>query len=232
MPTQPTAHKPPGPPNADTRLESKRRTGRPASPTTNTASVLHALHAKALDLFDPPELPVCSWAKRTRGYQRCGSKGCLSCEIAKGRLWAFRALDLLEVAHQEGLRARHLTVTGPSLDGPPMHLADFQRAFDRLSCDLRRRSLRWQRYVSALACDPVRGHLHRHLLVVGGPFIPSSVLQERSAAAGLGHADLRLVQPTDASRVNRANYIGCNGLHFALTHADSAPRIQPFSRSR
>lgn len=137
----------------------------------------------------------------------------------------------LEDALNQNLPARFVTLTigGPEI----MHLADFNRAFTRLCSNLKRAGLRWDHHLSVLACDPDGGHLHRHLVVIGGPYIPQKILMQHALRVGLGGVvDIRLIGSMAQDRRRVANYLADNALTFAVAHANSGARVAPVSRSR
>jgi hypothetical protein len=137
----------------------------------------------------------------------------------------------LEDANNRDLPARLITLT----DGGPevMHLAEFNRSFTRLCSSLKRAGLRWDHHLSVLGCDRNGGHLHRHVAVIGGPYIPQNVLRQNALRVGLGGiVDIRLIGSTAPDRSRVANYIAQNALTFAIAHANSGVRVAPVSRSR
>jgi hypothetical protein len=135
----------------------------------------------------------------------------------------------LDDANKHDVPARLITLTSSGAE--IMHLAEFNRAFTRLCSNLTRAGLRWEHYLSTLGCNPQRGHLHRHVVVIGGPYIRQAVLHARRAGLG-GIAHIRLIGSAVQDRRRIAKYIAANALTFAIAHASTGARVAPISRGR
>lgn len=173
--------------------------------------------------------PRCSWAKRSG--RRCRRWTCPACRLVNAHEVAEDVLRGLEDAIQRDLPARFITLTdsGPEV----MHLADFNRAFSRLCSNLARVGLRWDHHLSVVGCNPDRGHLHRHVVTIGGPYIPQAVLSKHALRVGLGSVvHIRRIGSTAQDRARIATYVADNAVAFAVAHANTGARIAPISRSR
>jgi hypothetical protein len=110
-----------------------------------------------------------------------------------------------------------------------MHLQDFNLRCSQFVKSLRRVGVA-DHYISVLGIDQ-RHRLHRHIIVVG-PYVHRSRLAMGAERAGLGRPHIKVLPNTPAARKNFAAYMGKNALVYALAHARSSSRIQPFTRSR
>ena len=183
------------------------------------------------DLLRLPGLrPRCAWSRRTRGRQHCDRWTCPSCRVVKGHEWARAIEQGLRWADHHEVVAGLVTFTDGTDRG--LHLAAFNKRFSRFCSNVRRSGAFWDHYVSALAVCPTSGRLHRHVVALGGPYLPPSVLADHAARAHLGYVDARRIRRSAADRARVANYVACDGVRFALAHAGTAARIQPFSRSQ
>jgi hypothetical protein len=171
---------------------------------------------------------VCSWSRRN-GRQRCNRWKCTACALAKGKELAEDICWGLRWAESQALRVRFYTIT----DGAdtPLSLEEFNRRWSRFCSNLGASGLRWHHYVATLGANPVTGRLHRHVVAIGGRFVPKGVLSTFAQRAGIGYVDIREVRPTRQDRRGVANYVAGNAARYALMHQASGARIQPVSRS-
>jgi hypothetical protein len=133
-------------------------------------------------------------------------------------------------AHCNSMRTRLFTFT--DRNPHPLPLEEFQKRISRFTSNLRRSNSCWEHHYSALGFNPDTGRLHRHVVCLGGPYLPPAILRAHEARAGLGHVDVRAIGATAADRTRVAEYVAANGFAYAVAHAPFAPRVQPFSTSR
>jgi hypothetical protein len=172
---------------------------------------------------------VCPWSTRTRGRQSCRTWKCTPCALAKGQSFAHEIAGAVRSANGHGVRARHVTITDGASGNRPSTLADFNRRWGLLRRRLDRSGFAPDFYFAALGFNPQTGRLHRHVVTIGGPFIPHAVLAAHAHAVRLGHiVSIEEVR----SAVGIANYVAANAVRYALAHAPTGARVQPISRSR
>lgn len=172
-----------------------------------------------------PQSPQCSFARRTG--KSCRRWTCGPCSVSLAQREARTILRGLQDAHRQGHGTRFITVTDAS--ARPLHLEDFNRRCSTFLKSLRRAGLA-DHYIAALGVDQ-NYRLHRHIIVIG-PYVHRSILSEHAHGAGLGRSHVKAIPDTPAARRNFAAYMGRNALVYALLHARSGARIQPFTRSR
>jgi hypothetical protein len=202
------------------RPESTTRTFRPPSPKA----------PKRILFIPESRVCKCTWRRRQRNGERCKSWHCPSCRIWNSQQIAELGLALLSSAAADGIPARQIVLTCPRWER--LSPSDFQRRIEALVRRLRTRKLLWTAYIAVWGLHTRDGRLHRHLLVVGGPFLYRGRIRPLLSEVGLGYADVRRVRNSARDRYRAADYLGRNALAFATHFPNEARNVNVFSRSQ